>query len=172
MKNFEVEQKYRIKNPAPIRRALRGLKAKKISAGAEHNTLYDSAGRLRKRETVLRLRLAPGGKGLLTFKGPRLKGAYKKRVEMETAVDHARMKKILELLGFRPAASYSKYREEYKLGRHHVTIDRLSGKGWFLEIEGAAGGIGRIAKALGLKSKDREDRTYLEILANRKFRGI
>ena len=172
MKSIELEQKYRIASPAVFRRKLRTLGARQIRSGFETNALFDLNGILRSRAGILRLRRHGKEKtGLLTFKGPRLKGRYKKRKEIETPVNGAAAAALLKALGFRKVAGYSKKREEYSLGRAHVTLDHLSGNGWFLEIEAAKGAeIGRLEKKLGLSAQHREERTYLEIL-NPSFRS-
>ena len=79
MRSFEIEQKYRLKNPAAVRNILRGLGAKKIRSGPESNELFDLEGMLKSRASVLRLRRhGKEARGLLTFKGPCLKNRYKK----------------------------------------------------------------------------------------------
>lgn len=161
MKSYEVEQKYRIQNPGDIRRKLKSLKARKISSGVESDEFYDEKNRLYQQRSILRLRQTAEGKGLLTFKGPRLKSRFKKRVEIQTAVDHKAAQVILQLAGFECRARLQKRREEYRLGSAHVTLDHLRGIGWFVEIEAAARQIPLIAKKLSLKS--REDRSYLQM---------
>jgi predicted adenylyl cyclase CyaB len=99
----------------------------------------------------------------LTFKGPRLKGIFKRRVEIETPVNWEKTRALLLAAGFRKVAGYSKTREEYALGKTHVTIDHLTKNGWFMEIEGKPSEISKYEKTLGLSKKQREHRTYLEI---------
>lgn len=161
MKTFEVEQKYRINDPAAFRRKIRALKARKVSSGHEENQVFD----LRRFGIggILRLRNA-GGKGKLTLKGPRMAGKFKKRLEIETAVDYEKMNTIFGVLKWKPACRYAKKREEYKKGSAFITLDFLKGKGWFAEIEAAPKEIMVLQKKLGLKESDREERTYLEIL--------
>ena len=163
MNKFEVEQKYRIKNPAAIRRRLRSLKAKRVSSGHEKNELWDLEDIVRRKASVLRLR-THDGKGTLTFKGPRLKSKFKKRLELETGVDPQAARMLLITLGFRVVARYEKQREEYRLGPAHVTLDHVGKSGWFVEIETASAQIEKIAARLGLSAKDREERSYLEMI--------
>ena len=164
---FEVEQKYRVRNPAFIRRRLKALRAKRLAGGHEKNELWDLGRLVRRTNSVLRLRTFEG-KGFLTLKGPRLKSKFKKRVEVETAVDPQAVKTMLTLLGFKVVARYEKTREEYRLGPAHVTLDNLGKFGWFVEIESAARHIEKIAAQLGFGSKDREERSYLEMVYGRK----
>ena len=165
MKSFEIEQKYRLKNPAVVRSILRRLGAKRIRSGFESNELFDFEGMLRLHASVLRLRRYGKEKqGLLTFKGPCLKSRYKKRVEIETLVPWAKARVLLRSAGFKAVRRYFKKREEFVLGKAHVTLDQLLKKGWFLEIEGPPALIPGIQKKLGLSANDREERTYPEIL--------
>lgn len=146
-----------------MRKRLRKLGARRISAGDESNELYDDRnGTLLKTGRILRLRCC-AAKGLLTFKGPREPGRHKKRREIETSVDFRAMKAILKDLGYRIVQTYQKYREEYEVGDAHVTIDRLSGAGWFVEIEAPSRVISRIERQLELGPGDREERSYLEL---------
>lgn len=170
MGRFEIEQKYRIKNPAAARKLLKKFKAIKKGSGLEINHLYDSGRQLSMQGCVLRLRLH-GKEGKLTYKGPRLKGPFKKRVETETSVDYRNTKKILEHLGYEPIVEYRKKREEFIVGKVHVTIDWVEKHGWFIEIEGPAKAIREWEKKLGLRPSQREERSYLEILyGKREFR--
>ena len=162
----EIEQKYRVRKPASVLAVLKKLRARKIRSGFEKNELFDWKGMLREKKSILRLRQNGKKKqGLLTFKGPRMKGRYKKRVEIETTVDHAVACRLLKNIGFQQVAAYSKRREEFVLGPAHVMLDYLKGHGWFLEIEAAPKTIASVEKQLGLSRQDREERTYLEILS-------
>lgn len=163
MKKFEIEQKYKIRNPAPVRRLLKMMGAKLVVSGDEKNELWDFRNLLRKRNSVLRLREA-GGKATLTFKGPRLKSKYKKRIETETPVNAQAMRLILKTLGYKIRVCYGKKREGYDLKNAHVTLDRVKGFGWFVEIEADPQRIEALAKKFGFTSSDREERSYLEMI--------
>ena len=164
MKFFEIEQKYRIATPNRIRKKLQALGAKRISSGKESNILFDARKMLRSKKSILRLRRGANGKASLTFKGPRLKGRFKKRIEVEMPVEYKITKTILGWIGFRKVLEYSKRREEFIMKKAHIALDYLSGKGWFLEIEASPRDIHAVAKKLGLNSKDEEPRSYLQIL--------
>lgn len=163
MKKFEIEQKYKIKSPASIRSQLKQMGAKLAVSGAEKNELWDFGNLLKKKNSVLRLREA-GGKATLTFKGPRLKSKFKKRIETETVVNADAMRLILKMLGYKIRVCYDKKREGYDLKRAHVTLDQLKGFGWFVEIEAEPKVIEGLAKKFGFTSKDREERSYLEMI--------
>lgn len=162
-KNVEVEQKYKVSSPAKLRAVLKKMGAKKIASGLEINELFDCQGRLAGQGSVLRLR-RHGQKQVLTFKGPRLKGAYKKRTEIETPIDFDNAKLIFKQLGYKKVLSYRKKREEYSIANAHITLDQIGSSKWFCEIEGAPSVIKRYERLLGFSSEDVEHRTYLEIM--------
>jgi len=163
LKNIEIEQKYKIKNPAAIRKALKRLGAKRAGSGLEQNEFYDQRGRLRQKRLTLRLRKYRG-QGKLTFKGPRKAGLGKlsKRVEVESSVAFAQIRRLLELLGFKKWLSYSKTRETWELAGAEVVIDHFPRFGWFVEIEAAhARRIRQLSRALGLTPDQAVAESYL-----------
>lgn len=160
---FEVEQKYRLKDPKRVRAVLKKIGAKRIASGVEMNEFFDRGRQLRKKRVAMRLRKY-GGKGVLTLKGPRLKSMFTKRMEIEAPVDYQSIKTILGLAGFKVVMHYKKERELYRLGKTIVTLDLLKNFGWFLEIEGRPQAIRKVEKRLGLQAKDREERSYLQML--------
>jgi predicted adenylyl cyclase CyaB len=163
MRSFEIEQKYRLKDPKRVRAALKKMGARKIAEGAETNEFFDRGMKLRRQKLALRLR-KHGSKAMLTLKGPRLKSRFTKRMEIETPVDHSLMRKILQLAGLKVVMRYKKERELYRLGKNLVTLDRLPSFGRFLEIEGQPKEISRLAAKLGLCAKDREEKSYLQMM--------
>ncbi len=165
MSRFEIEQKYRIRNPQVVRTQLKRMRARKIRKGFESNELFDLDGFIRRHGCVIRLRKY-GGKTLLTFKGPRQKGNVKKRVEIESLVPYQTTRSILRQMGFRITFRYEKIREIYHWRGTEIVLDHLSRHGWFLEIEGTEKGIRQAADKLGLKKKHIELRTYREILGS------
>lgn len=164
MRYREIEQKFRLKNPSRQRGLLRRLKARKICAGQEYNEFFDLGNSLRKQKCILRLRKF-GGKAVLTLKGRKVQKEFTQRLEIETPVLFSEARALLGMLGFRRVFLYTKRREEYRLGGSVVTLDYLSGFGWFLEIEGTPATIRKIAARLGLTRADQEGRSYLEMLA-------
>ena len=163
MRFFEVEQKYRLKDPKRVRAALKKMGARKIAGGVETNEFFDRGKQLRQKRLAMRLRKY-GKNATLTLKGPRLKARFTKRMEIETPVDHVLMRNILWLAGFKVVMRYKKERELYRLDKSLITLDRLPGFGRFLEIEGQPQAIKRIEKRLGLTPADREERSYLQML--------
>ena len=163
MKLFEIEQKYRIKNPKTIRAFLKKIGARKIAAGSEQNEFFDRRHSLSKQKIAMRLR-RHHRQSALTLKGPRVKGLFSKRMEIEAPVDYQLIKKILRFSGFKIIRKYKKRREIYRFQKALITLDRLPKFGWFLEIEGAKKTILRIERKLGLTPSDREKRSYLHML--------
>jgi predicted adenylyl cyclase CyaB len=161
---FEIEQKYRLEDPAKIRTILKKLGARRIASGVETNEFYDRGDFLGKQKVALRLRRFGNGPATLTLKGPRIKARFTKRMEIETPVDIAAARALLKFLGCQVLRRYSKKRELYELGETAVTVDFLKKFGWFLEIEGRPQSIKRIEKKLGFQDKDREERSYLQLL--------
>ena len=164
MSFVEIEQKYRLKDPAKVRALLRKIGARRIASGLEVNEFYDKNDFFKEQKIALRLRRFGGGPAMLTLKGPRIRSRFTKRMEIETPVAYAAAKEILRFLGCRLRRQYSKKRELYRLGKTIVTVDSLKNFGWFLEIEGQPQSIRRIEKALGLQVEDREERSYLHML--------
>ena len=163
MGSFEIEQKYRLKDPAKVRAVLKKMGARKIAGGSETNEFFDRGKELRGKKLAMRLRQF-GGKAVLTLKGPRLASRFTKRMEIEAPVNYRPLKTILGLAGFKVVMRYKKERELYRLGKSLITLDRLPGFGRFLEIEGRSQEIARLASKLGLQAQDREARSYLQMM--------
>lgn len=163
-RSVEREQKYRVANLDTIRRKLRKLGARIHVSGFERNELFDQNGRLRRHGLKLRLRCHGGKIAMLTIKGPRRNGHTKTRMEVETPVEYGSAKRILELLDFRVAETYSKMREEYRLDSCTVCLDQIADSGCYVEIEGAAKKISATARHLGLTAREREHRSYRQLI--------
>jgi adenylate cyclase, class 2 len=163
-KSVEREQKYRIADPGAIRKRLLLLRAVAHHSGFERNEIFDCHDQLRDQRLKLRLRRHGSDVAMMTLKGPRMTGANKARMEVETPVQYEPAKRILELLGFRVNETYSKLREEYRLDGCPVCLDHIPECGWFAEIEGTARKISKIARQLGLRPEDRERRSYRKLI--------
>jgi adenylate cyclase class 2 len=162
--SVEREQKYRVADVDPIRARLLSLGAEAHAKGFERNELFDCDDRLRSRGHKLRLRRHGSKIAMLTLKGPRLGGAQKTRMEVETPVEYESAKRILELLDFRVKETYSKIREEYRLEGCQVCLDHIPNAGWFVEIEGPQKQINDIARRLGLGKGNHESRSYRKLI--------
>ena len=155
--NRETEIKLKVADRAAARRLLVGHSFRVLKARVfERNTVYDGAGLpLRRQGMLLRIRRA-GRVSTLTFKGVARPGKHKSREELETQVSDAVLcEMILARLGFQPVFRYEKYRTEFAQTRSPgvVTLDETP-IGVFLELEGPAAWIDRLARRLGFTEED------------------
>jgi adenylate cyclase class 2 len=174
----EREIKLRIVDLAALRRALRRLGARVVRPRLrERNVLFDSAeGSLASREQLLRIRTElPVGRGwkgctrsLVTFKRPIVtsgsseKGErHKVREEIELEISNPKaLAMIFEGLGMRNWFQYEKFRTTFRLPASNAWAKGLlieldeTPIGVFLELEGPANAIDRVAKALGFETGD------------------
>ena len=124
-------------------------------------------------DEALRVRRSDGA-FILTYKGPKLGGMSKTRIEEEAAVqDGDALEKILEHLGFRLFGEVRKERLLYRLGETELCFDRIEELGDFVELErrGTEREIVEkelfaLAAELGLSRF--ETRSYLELLIERR----
>ena len=91
----EIEQKYRLKDPAKTRALLKKIGARKIASGVELNEFYDKGDFLKKQKVALRFRRFGKQPATLTLKGPRIRSRFTKRMEIETPMDPATAKAFL-----------------------------------------------------------------------------
>ena len=181
-KNYEVEIKLRVLDPAALKRNLARLGARQLRRLYEYNILYDTERRdLFRLGRLLRLRVETkaGRKqapplhskqplpGLLTYKGPAATDSrYKVREEVEIPVaDSAAIEPVMKALGLKPWFRYEKSRTSYRLPRLrglHIEFDQTP-VGAFLELEGARKAIDRAARLLGYSPKDYLTASYWDI---------
>jgi adenylate cyclase class 2 len=185
----EREIKLRVDDEKALKRALARLSAKPVDAEGgrvhEWNVIFDTPqGGLAKHGQLLRIRReTPQGNKkrgekrriILTFKQP-VAGAsadshgHKVRDEFETEIgDEAALQRIFEGLGMSGWFNYEKYRTTMKLpGSAKWAKDLLieldeTPLGRFLELEGPAEAIDRVAKELGFAKKDYILKSYLAL---------
>ena len=174
----EREIKLRIADLPELRRALRRLGARVARPRLhERNVLFDTVeASLASREQLLRIRTERlSGRSrklslhcLLTFKRPPIKAEsshkgerHKVREEIELGVtDPKLLAMIFEGLGMRSWFQYEKFRTTFRLPASNawargllIELDETP-IGVFLELEGPANAIDRVAKALGFASRD------------------
>jgi adenylate cyclase class 2 len=161
----------------------------------EWNTLYDTEGQeLREKDLALRVRIetpTDGAKAkrekrfLLTFKGPvkggairrsandlRFGGSHKVREEVELEVRDANaLGMIFAGLGMRESFHYEKYRTTFRMPESArwargllIELDETP-IGNFVELEGPAAAIDRVAKLLGFSKGDYVLTNYLRLHA-------
>ncbi len=120
-------------------------------------------------DEALRIRKV-NSKNILTYKGPKLGGRAKSRVEREVYVENLEiMTGILISLGFVASGHVTKTRSIYSMDDVEITIDRVEGLGDYVEIEkkgedreAIENELFGLADELGLR--DFERRSYLEMI--------
>jgi len=183
--SFEVEQKYRVADPAAVRRRFAQLGAEEGGTVVQVDTYYAHPNRdFAATDEALRIRRV-GEKNFITYKGPKLDAMTKTRREIEfdfAAGDSGaeRCDQLLQALGFRRVAEVSKSRQLSRLqrGAHSIelAVDEVREVGSFVELEIAVGqeseldearaALATVASELGLVEVER--RGYLEMLLGQK----
>jgi len=164
----EIEIKLKVEHPFTLRKKLKQCGFVVLERQHfERNIVFDFPdSRLRRSCSLLRLRTA-GKRHILTYKGPpQASDAYKIRTEIETEVhDAGPLRGILEALGFRPIFRYEKFRTAYaEKDRTHVLEAQLvydeTPIGNYVELEGPARWIDRVARRLGYEKRDYVTASY------------
>ncbi len=177
---FEVENKYRVADEAPLRAKLLEWHAEATPPRRESDHYFGAPDRdLAKTDEVLRLRTCDS-QTVLTYKGPKGPGAAKARQEIELSLsaggDSARAAvQFLLALRYRPVAVVEKTRQVYRCTRGgfavEVCFDRVGAIGSFVEIEvlaeesrraEATAVVVETAAELGLGAP--EERSYLAMV--------
>ena len=172
----EIEAKIKIADPEGFRRRLAEAGAAGGETVLETNHIFDSAdGRLRRSGAAIRVReeraAAGGGRALrtvLTYKGPRQPGRFKRRPEVQTPVaDGAAILAILHALGFAETFLFEKRRTAWRLCKCEVVLDELPHIGWFAEVEGPTeDAVHEVLSDLGLAGEPVIAETYMRLLAD------
>jgi len=172
---IELEIKIRVESHEPIRGALRDAGAARVSRVLETNRILDLPdGSLYRAGCGLRVRSVEvlDGDGLaatLTYKGPREAGRFKRREELEVAVeDAASLLSILQALGYGERIVFEKRRESWRLEDCRVELDEVPLIGTFVEVEGPTeAAIDAAMERLGLAGRATEPQSYVGLLAER-----
>lgn len=145
----EVESKWKIEAPGPLRERLAAAGAMCEGVRMERNHLYDTPERrLFRADCGLRLRIERGegepadALATLTYKGARASevAGVKSRDEFESSVGNPEaIDRALQALGYGPTVVFDKRRETWRLRAATVTLDELPRLGWFMEIEAGSG---------------------------------
>ncbi len=169
---FEAERKYSVSNLDEFRRLLAEAGAVPFALeNLETDIFMDTeAGLLQStgRQMVLR-HMNPSNRVLWIIKGPRKDECV--AVDMS---DFTKARAMFVLLGYRETGRLEKFRDIYFVGTMHITLDRIPGLGDFVEVSAMTDDeaalellqrdIKRLAGRFGLTSKDRETRSYRELL--------
>jgi adenylate cyclase class 2 len=110
---------------------------------------------------------------VITFKGPRKKGRFKQRQEIQFEVGDPRpAEQFLAALGYGRALVFQKSRRVWRLGKCEVALDKLPLLGTFVEIEGPdEKKIAEVQKKLGLADLPHIPESYA-VLMERKLRKL
>jgi adenylate cyclase, class 2 len=179
--NVETEIKLRVPNLPNLLHRQRQIGAREHGRVFQENTIYDTPdGDFYRHGRLVRLRIESSKKGSrdakLTSKAPTDKAKnrgsvrksaprHKENLERETDVrDPERTARLLETIGLRPSFRYEKYRTSFRLGGLHLDLDETP-IGIFLELEGRAPAIDRVAKKLGYAPADYIRSTYWDVYA-------
>ncbi|MBA4020424.1 MAG: class IV adenylate cyclase [Pirellula sp.] len=177
---LEVEQKYRVEDPAVLRARLEQLGAQFAPAVRQVDAYFNHPARdFALTDEAFRIR-SIGDENLLTYKGPKLDRTVKTRCELEQpivggAAAAEQFTELLLALSFRPTAKVTKSRESASINwrgvETEIAWDEVEGLGTFLELElvvereamdAAKSQILALEKELGLTTIER--RSYLEMV--------
>ena len=169
--SYEIEAKIRVANLETVAETLGELSADFSQKLRQVDRYFMDTGKgLRKNDCALRIRhqIANGEQSaVMTFKGPRLDGRFKNRVEYETGIaDAETAEKIFESLGYHKAVEVEKKRSIWLLDGCEVCLDELPRLGCFVEVEGPdeATITGVLAK-LGLENQPHITESYAAMIA-------
>jgi len=159
----EIEIKLEVVSPHAIKQRLKECGFVMVRRRHfESNIVFDFQDlRLQRSRALLRLR-KEGHRHLLTYKGPpHASDSYKIRTEIETQVkDEGAFQQIFEGLGLRPVFRYEKYRASYAEGGWReaegapLLVFDETPIGRYIELEGPARWIDRVAQRLGFNRQD------------------
>ncbi|GAB3467346.1 class IV adenylate cyclase [Actinophytocola sediminis] len=183
MRYVEIERKFVLSDPVPLKARLRALGARPESPVRQTDAYYNAPHRDFLGSAVisewLRIRVEDGG-GSVNFKRFHPVGAVAPTHadEFETAVDDVTaVRKLLEALDFRPLVTVEKTREAYRLADVEVAFDQVVGAGDFVEfeytgdadgVEDAVGRLDRRIASFGVELGAPVDRGYPHMLLGRK----
>ena len=172
----EIEAKLKVDSLEQVEQTLAELDAEFVEEQLHTDHFFDSSGsKLIKTDRGLRLRRLTANKGeriILTYKGPKKKGPFKRRVEIEVEVkDLDAAGQLLRALGFEQILVYEKKRRLWRFGQCEVALDRLVQLGTFVEIEGPdEAEIADVQRKLGLAGVPHIRKSYASMI-HRKLGG-
>jgi len=160
-----------------VTRKLKALSAEFLRERLHTDAYFDDGkSSLRKSDSALRIRHQLIGRKdqvVITFKGPRRRGRFKQREEIQFEVsDAGRAELLLNALGYKKAIVFQKKRRAWHYGGCEVALDELPLLGSFIEIEGPnEKAISRVQEKLGLCDLPHIPESYA-VLMERKLRRL
>ena len=170
---LEIEAKVKVDGLDAIGERLAGLGAEHRGDVTHLDTYYGGGeGVLIKPGCVLRLRLqisAASEKVILTYKGTKQKGRFKKRTEIETEIaDYSVMIELLTALGYRQELVIEKRRRLWRFRDCAICLDQLPMLGSFVEVEGPDEDIiGQVLAAIGLDGLEHINKGYAGLIRDK-----
>ena len=163
----EIELKILGINPAEITKKLAKLGATKNKTVLISETIFDLSKNITsKKGDLFRIRKV-GNIIEITYKyflGPK-NTKFLMAEEIETEVkDFKKIKKIINLLGFKCLKNRQKKRTSFKLGKVKIEIDKFPEIPAYLEIEGSKKEILTTIKLLGLENNKTTNKTATQVL--------
>ena len=174
---YEIEAKLKVDSLDGIKRKLTELGAEFIEEQVQTDHYLDGADvALTKTDRCLRLRRELAGNNerfLLTYKGAKEEGQFKKRQQIEIEIKDAdSAESLLSALGYEKALAFQKKRRIWRLGDCVVALDELPLLGSFVEIEGPSDEkIADAQRNLGLASLPHIAESY-PLLIEQKLREL
>jgi len=137
----EIEAKLKVDSHEPIEEKLKAQGALSEGHLMQTDIYFDHENlQLINNDECLRIRKQASDseeKIFLTYKGPKEKGNYKKRREIELRISDAESaEKLLTALGYEKEIFVEKERHRWRLGGCEVLLDNVKQLGTFVEIEG------------------------------------
>jgi len=170
---IEIEAKLKVDSHKEIPERLEGLGAGFFQEQLQTDYYFDDVNRtLTATDRCLRLRLQLTGRDetiLLTYKGAREEGRFKRRREIEVEIGSAVLaRKLFSELGYESALVVKKKRRIWRLGQCEIALDELPLLGSFIEIEGPdEERIADVQKKLGLAHLPHIAESYASLMAEK-----
>jgi len=164
-------------SPAKIARKLKAAGGKFLCQQLQTDAYFDDGkATMRKADSALRIRCWFVGRrqrAVITFKGPKQKGRFKRREEVQFEVDNAASAEaLLAAIGYKKTLAFQKKRRIWRLDDCEVAIDELPLLGDFVEIEGPyERKIAAVQKKLGLEDFPHIPDSYASLM-ERKLRKL
>jgi adenylate cyclase class 2 len=171
--HIEIEAKLKVDSLKKVARRLKARDAKFLRGAVHTDAYFDDAKKsLRKSDSALRIRRQvmdrgePRHPGVITFKGPRRKGFFKQRQEIQFGISDADIAEMfLVAIGYKKTLVYQKKRQVWRLGGCEVALDELPLLGTFVEIEGPSEKkIAAVQKKLGLEDLPHIPESYAALM--------
>ena len=169
----EIEAKYKVDKDIllSVEQRLKQLNADYLDEFIQKDLFFDRPDRsLLHNDSGLRIRSESSSQQmrvLMCFKGPRQKGDFKRREEIEFAVENLELARaFLQALGYENILTVSKKRRMWQLDKCLVCLDEVDRLGCFIEIEGPAEQeIAQVTEDLALLTNRHITKSYARMVA-------